>query len=154
MLENPFLLIFIAVGFFAIQVVTLVVIFQMRKKLKVALLGKEGQSIEAVLEERFNDLKRLQFSHSDLENRIVELEKIGKKSFQKSALVRYSAFDHNGVQQSFSLALLDNTNSGFVLSALFGQEKSRLYFKQVKGGKSGQGITQEEQQAINEAIAS
>jgi hypothetical protein len=142
----------ITIGFFAVmQVVMLILLWQMKRRVKVALTSKEGEDLEDMLREKFNDVKRLQFGHETLEKRITELEAIGKKSFQKSAIVRYNAFEQNGVKQSFSLALLDNTNSGFVLSALFGQEKSRLYFKPVSNGKSGQGITKEEKEAIQQA---
>lgn len=145
----------IIIGFFAVtQIVILFLLWQVKRRVKVALTGKEGEDLEDALREKFNDLKRLQFGHEGLEKRIVELETIGKRSFQKSAIVRYNAFEQGGLSQSFSLALLDNGNNGLVLSALFSQEKSRLYFKPVIAGKSGQGITKEEKEAIQQAIGS
>jgi hypothetical protein len=69
------------------------------------------------------------------------------------AVVRYDAFADVGGRLSYSLAVLDDTGSGFVLTALAGKTEVRTYVRAISAG-SGEGtLTAEEQQAIDAAVA-
>ncbi len=141
-------------GVLILAVINLILVLLVRSKIRIALTGKEGENLEKVLHDKFNEVKSLRFKSEDLEKRIVDLEAIAKRSFQKYAIVRYNAFNQAGAGQSFSLAVLDNQNTGFLLTSLHGQEKSKFYFRQIKGGKSPTPLSEEEEQAVNEAINS
>ena len=52
---------------------------------------------------------------------------------------------------SFSLALLDRNLNGVILTSLFGREESRCYGKPVKQGQSSHYLSDEENQALEEA---
>jgi len=73
-------------------------------------------------------------------------------SFQQGGLVRFDAFDGVGGQQSFALALLDGNKDGVVVSSLFGREGARVYAKPVENGRSTYTLSQEEVQAIEQAV--
>ncbi|MBU2051949.1 MAG: DUF4446 family protein [Patescibacteria group bacterium] len=83
------------------------------------------------------------------------LKKLDSKSqgfIQKVGFVRFNPFPQTGGDQSFSLALLDAKNNGFVLSSLHSRESTRFYAKTVKDGLSeGRELSKEERQAINHA---
>lgn len=70
------------------------------------------------------------------------------------ALVRYDAYGEMSGQQSSSLALLDSRRSGFVLSSITHRDQARVYVKQVHEGQAEIKLSPEEQQAIEEALAS
>ena len=74
------------------------------------------------------------------------------KCIQKVGIVRYNAFKDTGSDLSFALALLDENNDGVVLNGIYSREMSNIYAKPVKNGKSSYTISEEEQQAINDAI--
>jgi hypothetical protein len=69
------------------------------------------------------------------------------------ALVRYDAYGEMSGRQSTSLALLDATRSGVVLSSIHHRETARLYAKQVRNGKPELELSPEEQEAIKLALS-
>lgn len=74
-----------------------------------------------------------------------------KKFFRKVGLVRYQGFSNTGGDQSFSIALLDDTYSGFVLTSLYGRDFSKTYAKRIENGKPSHPLTEEEQEALIQA---
>jgi hypothetical protein len=68
-------------------------------------------------------------------------------------MVRFRAFEDMGSDLSYAVALLDAHNNGVVLSSIFGREDSRSYAKPIEDGKSSYPMTQEEEQALKEAMA-
>ena len=135
----------------ALNIVLIGLLFKLRNRFKLFLSGSKGKNWEEVLNSQVAEIKRLGFRTEDLEKRQKTLAAIAEKSSQKIGLVRYNPFREIGGNQSFSLAVLDNSDNGFVLSALFATERSRVYIKPVKSGKSPSTLTEEERQAIAEA---
>lgn len=134
-----------------LNIVLIVLLMRVRTSLKFFLTGRKNKNWEEVLNGQVQELKRLGFRTKDLEDRQKTLETIVKKSSQKIGIVRYNPFREIGGNQSFSLAVLDNSDNGFVLSALFATERSRVYIKPIKNGTSPQTLTGEEKGAIKEA---
>ena len=139
------------IGLSALNIVLIILIVRLRSRFKFFLIGKRGKDWEEVLNSQVQELKRLGFRTQDLEKKQKILETIAQKSFQKVGLVRYNPFKEVGGNQSFSLAVLDNSDQGFVLSALFATERSRVYIKSIKKGTSPQTLTGEEKEAITQA---
>jgi hypothetical protein len=69
------------------------------------------------------------------------------------ALVRYDAYGEMSGRQSTSIALLDATRSGVVLSSIHHRDQSRLYSKQVHQGQGELELSPEENEAIQLALA-
>jgi uncharacterized protein DUF4446 len=75
-------------------------------------------------------------------------------AYQRRAIVRYDAIKDVGGKQSTTIALLDATGSGIVLSAIQGRDYARLYVKDVVDGRAGSvELTPEERQAVERALA-
>ncbi len=70
------------------------------------------------------------------------------------ALVRYDAFADVGGRLSYSVALLDDTRSGLVLTTLSGKADVRTYVRTISAGIPDGSLTAEEQQAIDAAVGS
>ncbi len=93
-----------------------------------------------------------------LEERIECLEKEFKKeqeknlaAFKKIGLIRYNPFREKGGDQSFSLALLDENDKGFVLTAIHTREGVRVFTKPVIKGESQYQLSDEEKEAIKKS---
>jgi len=56
-------------------------------------------------------------------------------------------------RQSTSIALLDSTRSGIVLSSIHHRDQARMYAKQVRDGQSELELSPEEAEAIRLALA-
>jgi hypothetical protein len=68
------------------------------------------------------------------------------------AIVRYDAYEGTGGHQSASLALLDQTRTGVVVTAIQGRDYARIYMKEVDRGTPTVAFSPEEQQAVERAM--
>lgn len=68
-------------------------------------------------------------------------------------MVRFNPFEGGGGDQSFSLAILDKHDNGFVVTNLYNNlsEQNRIYAKPIQKGKSSYSLSDEERKAIAEA---
>jgi hypothetical protein len=69
------------------------------------------------------------------------------------ALVRYDAYNEFSGQQSVSLALLDNTGSGVVLTCIHHREQARVYLRRVHDGSGEPELSPEEAEAVTLALS-
>lgn len=69
-----------------------------------------------------------------------------------SALVRYDAYGEMSGRQSMSIALLDCTQSGIVLSSIHHRDQARLYAKQIHQGRGELELSPEEAEAVQVAL--
>lgn len=89
-----------------------------------------------------------------LEAAAAEAAATSRTSLRHVALVRYDAFGDVGGRLSYSAALLDDTGSGLVITALAGKAEVRMYVKTASGGRGDQPLTPEEEQAVTAAVGS
>ena len=68
------------------------------------------------------------------------------------ALVRYDAYGEMSGRQSTSIALLDATRSGVVLSSIHHRDTARLYAKQIRNGQAELELSPEESEAVRLAL--
>jgi hypothetical protein len=74
-------------------------------------------------------------------------------SVTNTAVVRYDAYEGTGGQQSASLALLDATRTGTVVTAIQGRDYARIYVKDLDRGRSSVALSPEEQEAVDRAMS-
>jgi len=111
---------------------------------------EEPESIGEILEQ-FKELKK---DHLALAQELADFKEKSKKNLQKAGMIRFNPFGEVGGDQSFSVALLDKENNGFVITSHYARESSRVYAKPIKNGHSEYKLSEEEQRAITEAINS
>ena len=89
----------------------------------------------------------------DLNTALSDLKSKSRSHIQKVGFVRFNPFPTTtGGDQSFVLSLLDETDTGFVLSSLHSRDTTRFYAKTVKNGRaSGHELSKEEIKAIKDA---
>ena len=74
------------------------------------------------------------------------------RAFQKVGIVKYDAFSQMGGQLSFSLALLDENDNGFILNSVHSTEGCYSYTKEIKNGLCDISLGEEEKQALDIAM--
>jgi hypothetical protein len=67
-------------------------------------------------------------------------------------LVKYDAFNQMGGQLSFSLALLDENNNGFIINSVHSSEGCYSYTKEIKLGQCAIDLGAEEAEALSIAM--
>ena len=88
-----------------------------------------------------------------LDDRVQVAEQRLDRAVAYRALVRYDAYGEMSGRQSTSIALLDATRSGVVLSSIHHRDQARLYAKQVHNGQAELELSPEEDAAIRIALA-
>ena len=71
------------------------------------------------------------------------------QSLRHLSVVRYDAFDDMGGELSWSLALVDDTGSGVVVSSINGRQHSRTYAKSLTDWVCPTQLSPQEQSAID-----
>jgi hypothetical protein len=122
-----------------------------------AVLGDEDRDLvthAANLQSAFQSLADYVHETADrLEQRVGWAEQRLDGAVAYRALVRYDAYGEMSGQQSTSIALLDATRSGIVLSSINHRDQARLYAKQVHNGAPELQLSPEEDEAIRLALA-
>jgi uncharacterized protein (DUF342 family) len=118
---------------------------------KKMMQGAAGESIEQMLLGRIRDIESLKQKAESLQAECERMDEASRKHVQQVGMVRFNAFDNTGSDLSFAVAMLDATDSGFVLSGIYGREESRVYAKPIVKGESTYMLTKEEKQALHEA---
>lgn len=112
----------------------------------------EGVSIEDLILQLNRDISSLNRDVNLIESNILSIETKLTFALQKIGFVRYNAFEDIGSDLSFSIALLDTYNNGFLLTSIYGRERSVSFAKQIKNGKSNIPTSPEERIAIERAV--
>ncbi|MCM1173456.1 MAG: DUF4446 family protein [Blautia sp.] len=133
-------------------IIQMVKLSNMTKKYKKFMLGKNAKNLEKDIFGLYEDNKFIKSSIDKNEKDIRTLYRNLEKAFQKIGIVKYDAFAQMGGQLSFSLALLDENNNGFVLNSVHSTEGCYTYTKEIKHGECDIELGDEERQALNMAI--
>ena len=111
--------------------------------------GKNAKTLEESIMSRMDQMDYLISSNKKNENDIQTIYKNLKSTFQKVGLVKYDAFQEMGGKLSFSLALLNETNDGFIINAMHSREGCYTYIKEIIDGNSVITLADEEKEALD-----
>lgn len=128
--------------------------------ISIAVLGIWLLGLSFVLYKLFEKFNRLsrgveedlsKKGFAEVKRRLDFLEKDGISHVQKIGLVRFNPFRELGGDHSFSLAILDGSDSGVVITGLHTRDRTRIYMKDIKKGKTNLELSNEERKALVEA---
>ena len=97
--------------------------------------GGKKESILDILNEVLEKEKRMEVNIKELHGQVEGLIFDSQFYIQKIGLVRFNPFNDTGGDQSFILALIDDQNSGVVISGLHTRNGTRWYAKKVEDAK-------------------
>ena len=111
---------------------------------------KDLLEFAVALQARIDDL------HRAVDEVAAGLSRVDRRvdgSVTNTAVVRYDAYEGTGGQQSASLAMLDSTRTGTVVTAIQGRDYARIYVKDLDRGRSSVALSPEEQEAVERAMS-
>lgn len=132
-------------------VVALVRLRALTTRFAASLGGQSSTSLETTLAGHMSRVEEVNKRLAELEEEYERLSITGGLASQKISVVRFNPFGDTGGDQSFSLAVLDSHDSGYVLSSIHGRQGTRVYVKPVDFGKSKYQLSAEEQKALTQA---
>jgi hypothetical protein len=113
--------------------------------------GVEEGDLESVLGQHLETVRQVGRDLDEVTARTAILESAARHHFSREGLVRFNPFPDAGGNQSFALALLDESEDGVVISSLHSRTGTRIYAKAIVAGKADTSLSAEEQEAIDEA---
>lgn len=125
---------------------------RMNKRYRTMMKGMEGVNVEQMMLAHIEEVRQALRKVDSLTNDCEKLDITSKKCIQKFGIVRFNAFEDMGSDLSFAIALLDYQNNGIVISSIYSRNESRTYAKPVITGQSSYFLTEEEKQALQQAI--
>jgi len=150
----------IAVGAVAVALVALLLLLanwltlrRVRRAQKTLLAGGTGDLVDFAvsLQARIDELHR---AVDEVGGRVGRVDARIDGTVSKTAIVRYDAYENSGGHQSASVAMLDSSRTGVVLSAIQGRDYARIYVKELDRGRASVALSPEEQEAVDRAMSS
>ena len=109
--------------------------FSTRSALQNITRGGKKETIIDLLNEVVEKEKKIESSLIQTNRKVEGLLFDAQFYIQKIGLVRFNPFNDTGGDQSFILALIDEKNSGVVISGLHTRNGTRWYAKKVEDGR-------------------
>ena len=108
--------------------------------------------LKAILEQILKRQQGLLSKTEQLETLLNETKEESTLHIQKIGLVRFNPFSDTGGSQSFTMAILDLSDTGVVMTSLYARTGNRWYVKEIFQGKGkDMELSKEELAAIAQA---
>ena len=145
-------LVILVVLLLILVIVTMTKLRRLDRKYDYFMRGKDAETLEDIIMDEIDELRDLRAEDRSNKDSIRTLNRNFRASFQKYGVVKYNAFKGMGGNLSFALAVLDYTNSGFVMNCVHSREGCYLYIKEVDMGQTDIVLGNEEQEALEQAL--
>lgn len=154
------LILCIVVGVFAvISIVSLVLLIvtmarlkKMRQNYRLFMNGKTAENLEDAMLDHFAKIKDLVEITDEHTNQIAAISEQMQTVYTKLGVVKYDAFNEMGGKLSFALAMLDNSNNGYIINSMHNREGCYTYVKEIIKGESFITLGDEEKKALSQAM--
>ncbi len=114
--------------------------------------GVSNKSLKTVLEELLQETEINKKDIDYLKQYSLKLENDGLLHCQKVGLLRFNPFKDTGGDQSFILSLVDDNDTGVVISALYSRSGTRWYAKKIRNGKGVEyDLSEEEKKVLSDS---
>ena len=136
-------------------IVVIVCIFKIKRLYRsydYFMRGKDAETLEDIIIDHIHDIQELKSQDRANKDQIRINNKNMRASFQKFGMIKYNAFKGMGGNLSFAFALLDYTNTGFIMNSVHSREGCYLYLKAVDRGQTEILLGNEEKEALEQAL--
>ena len=124
----------------------------LNRRYEIFMTGRDAETLEEYFVDLQKDLDHLVEDNNKNKENIRKLNRITKRSFQKTGFYKYDAFDEKTGKRSFALALLDFTNSGFVVTCQSLGDGTIIFIKEIEVGTTSTKLGPEEEKALEIAM--
>ena len=114
--------------------------------------GKDTESMEDIILSYLQRVESLEEGEEITRAALTAIKDNLKITYQKKGLVKYDAFREMSGALSYSLALLDKENNGVLISSMYSREGCYTYAKDIVNGKSKINLSEEEAEALKQAM--
>lgn len=133
-------------------IVTLCKLKKLRRRVDALTRGKNAESMESRILEFFERIENLESHEQGIEENIQKIKENLKITYQKNGMVKYDAFREMSGALSYSIALLDQENSGVLVTSMYSREGCYSYAKEIIHGECKLNLSEEETEALKQAM--
>ena len=127
---------------------------KLQKKYNIFMKGSSAESLEDAIAKLFEDNNKIKKVVNANRGDIRQIYRVLTRTFQKIGIVKYDAYQQMGGLLSFSLAMLDEENNGFILNSVHTSDGCYTYTKEIHEGKCELELGNEERLALGKAMGS
>ncbi len=135
-----------------IVIVQTISTINLKKRFRIFMSGRNAMSLENGIAGIYRDITMLKEHDIKFRSDIKDIKVNLLDCYQKVGLVKYDAFREMGGQLSFSIALLDKQDNGFILNSVHSANGCYTYTKEIQNGVSAIDLADEEKEALNRAM--
>ena len=150
---------YLFIGILVIILILFIIVFvqmwklnKLKKRYEKFMKGKEAESLEEEIVNLFEDITYLKEITNKNSKEISRIYKKHESAYQKIGIVKYDAFNQMGGKLSFSLALLNENDDGFILNSVHSSDGCYSYTKEITAGECEISLGEEEKNALEIAI--
>ncbi len=118
----------------------------------VFMSGRDALSMEEAIMSLFDDITLLKAVSEKNKKDIGLIIEDLKETYQRVGIVKYDAFKEMGGKLSFSIALLNDNKTGFILNSVHSSDGCYVYTKEIIEGESPISLGDEEKKALMLAL--
>lgn len=127
-------------------------ISRMNSKYKKFMRGTTPNNIEQLVLNQMDRVENAVNRVDMLNGEFINLKNQVDKCLQKHNIVRYNAFSDAGSDLSYSIAMMDNFNNGFIITGIYGRNESVTYAKPIENGESKYPLSNEEELVLKRSL--
>lgn len=132
-------------------ILSMIKISKLNRKYATFMKGSDGKDLESSIFSRFKEIDKMKTDIEYMSGKLNIACDTLLTTYQKMSIVKYDAFKEMGGKLSFSLAMLDDKNSGYILTSVHTREGCYTYVKEIIKGESFVVLSEEERKALEEA---
>lgn len=125
---------------------------QLKASYDVFMMGRKAKSMEEEIASLFSDITLLKNVSERNTRNINEIFENLKETYQRVGIVKYDAFKEMGGKLSFSVALLNDNKTGFILNSVHSSDGCYVYTKEIIEGECAISLGDEEKKALMLAL--
>lgn len=153
---DPEILVLILFVLFVVVLVMLITLLSKYSKLNASyelfMRGSHAESLEEEIGALFNDIATLKSSSEKNKKDIKKIIENIHDCYQRVGIVKYDAFKEMGGKLSFSVALLNDNKTGFIINSIHSTDGCYVYTKEIVEGECAISLGDEEKKALMLAL--
>ncbi len=148
----------ISAGIIFLLLILVIVLFAkqsgLKKRMGFFMSGSDGKSLEDAFVRKFENMDFVNAKLAEIDGRLDLIDRNLLITFQRYSIVKYDAFSAGGGQLSFVLCMLTKDDNGFIMNTVHSNSNEGYfcYLKEIKNGSSSLELSEEERQALEQAL--
>ena len=150
----PIVVLFVMVIILLVLLVFLLIRYnQLNVSYQMFMKGRKAESLEEEIGALFDDISNLKTSTEKNRKDIRKMIENLRECYQRVGIVKYDAFKEMGGKLSFSVALLNDNETGFIINSIHSSEGCYVYTKEIVNGECAISLGDEEKKALTLALS-